>query len=90
LLRKWLFDARRSQYGFWILIRADSRFSAGFFIPTSLAAVARIGFRTRGQQPGSGFYSGGGCFSMGIPCPPSLHQQRIQPPWLAKCVVICE
>jgi hypothetical protein len=32
-------------------------FSAGFFIPTSLAAVARTGFRKRGQQPGSGFYS---------------------------------
>jgi len=47
-------------------------FSAGFFTPTSLATVTRIGFRTRGQQPGSGFYSGGGCFSMGIPCPASL------------------
>ena len=44
-------------------------FSAGSFIPTSLAAVARIGFRTRGQQSGSGFYAGGGCFSMGIPLP---------------------
>jgi hypothetical protein len=47
-------------------------FSAGFFTPTSLATVARTGFCTRGQQPGSGFYSGGGCFSMGIPCPASL------------------
>jgi len=57
-------------FGFWF--GRTVVFSAGFFIPTSLAAVARTGFRTRGQPPGSGFYSGGGCFSMGIPCPASL------------------
>jgi hypothetical protein len=47
-------------------------FSAGSFIPTSLTTVARTGFRKRGQQPGSGFYSGGGGFSMGIPRPAFL------------------
>jgi len=51
-------------------------FSAGSFIPTSLATVARIGFRTRGQPSGSGSYSGGGCFSMGIPLPGLLDDHR--------------
>jgi hypothetical protein len=66
------FDARRRKYGFGFWFGRTVVFSAGSFIPTSLATVARTGFYKRGQQPGSGFYSGGGCFSMGIPCPAFL------------------
>jgi hypothetical protein len=66
------FGCAAEKYGFGFWFGRIVVFSAGSFIPTSLATIARTGFHPHGWQPGSGFYSGDGCFSMDIPCPAFL------------------